>query len=161
MKKYFELGVRLLALYSLLMLHKEIVPSIYYYFTDMIEAGRFYFNFIFANYIILFIVGIIVLIKPQLISNRLKYENIDSAISRELDKNYLLRVGILLVGLYYIGTSISNIVYFVVNVLILKLGDVDKYYGNSITSVIVIILSLLLMYKSKPISNFLLKDNKQ
>ncbi len=164
MKNLFELGVRLIVLFYLLLMINPLIGIIDYIITGIMEYDTLPFDYYSAFKLVVFIIGVIVFLKPNILTKFVKIN--DDEIKISIENEQLLRVGLILLGVYFLINSTTNITALLMRLANIK--DIVKndvyispYYISIIINAIFIFISFILVRKSKKIANFLLKDKSQ
>jgi len=161
MKNLFELGVRLVTLYFLMSFLFNVVYMSYNAILSLFISDSYFDISLFLLTFFEFVLMVIIFVKPQIVSSLLKMQDNDNNIVIDVNNLQLLRIGLILVGLFYF---IGELFYLIDDVSQFPkkiIADRNTLISFSIRRVLVFIFSMLLMYKSEPMTNFLLKNENK
>ena len=160
MKNHFELGVRLLALYYLMILMQGFISMSYLTINSLINSEGYYYSSMWAMSVINIIIIAIIFVKPQFISKLLRIKDNNSDITNNINNIQLLRIGIILIGLLYFIGELFYLIDDVSQYPSKVIADRNDLISFSIRRVLSFGFSMMMMYKSDSIATFLFKSRE-
>ncbi len=158
MKKFFELGVRLLSVVYFVSIIHDIIITVTFFTKDYFEHNLASFLTLVFLYISSFILTLILSFKPQILSTLLRIEEDKIELGKKINYSELLRVGLVLIGFYFFMIELFNLFRDIPFHSLYIQGGITYTIMINLKRISVFFLTMMLIYHSKSVANYLLKS---